>query len=184
MLTRDQWIAAALDALDHEGYSGVSAERLARRLKVTRGSFYHHFRSREAFVRSVLAQWEQDYTERMLAHAAEGLTLEDVLTRYLAVAADKHPQREIAIRAWARRDRVVAEYQERVDRTRLSFAISTCRARMDNPVDAEIVARFAHLWLIGGQQSGERNQPASFAQLAQMAIARLRSGGLPHRLPV
>ena len=184
MLTRDQWIAAAFDALDHEGYAGVSAERLSRRLNVTRGSFYHHFRSREAFVRAVLTQWEQDYTERMLAHAAEGHTLEDVLARYLAVAAGKHPQREIAIRAWARRDRLVAEYQDRVDRTRLSFAISTCCARMDNPVDAELVARFAHLWLIGGQQSGDRSQPASFAQLAQLAITRLRSGGLSSSLPL
>ncbi|RKP43407.1 TetR/AcrR family transcriptional regulator [Trinickia fusca] len=182
MLTRDQWIAAGFDALDQEGYPGVSAERLARRLNVTRGSFYHHFRSKEDFVRALLAQWESDYTDRMLAYAAEGRTLDDVLARYLVVAADKQPQREIEIRAWARQDPLVAEYQERVDSTRLSFAISVCRARIDDPVDAELIACFAHLCLIGGQQSGHRNQPAAFSQLAQTALTRLRSSLHPSQL--
>lgn len=182
MLTRDQWIAAGFDALDQEGYLGVSAERLARRLNVTRGSFYHHFRSKEDFVRTLLVQWESDYTDRMLAYAAEGRTLDDVLARYLVVAADKRPQREIEIRAWARQDPLVAEYQERVDRTRLSFAISVCSARIDNPVDAELIARFAHLCLIGGQQTGHRNQPSDFSRLARTALTLLGSSLRPSQL--
>ncbi|RAS38676.1 TetR/AcrR family transcriptional regulator [Paraburkholderia bryophila] len=141
MLTRDQWISAGFDALDQEGYLGVSAERLARRLNVTRGSFYHHFRSKEDFVRILLVQWESDYT-----------------------------------------DPLVAEYQERVDRTRLSFAISVCSARIDNPVDAELIARFAHLCLIGGQQSGDRNQPSDFSRLARTALTLLGSSLRPSQL--
>lgn len=69
MLTRDHWIAAGLNALDNDGDAGISAERLARRLNVTRGSFYHHFRSRNEFVHALLAAWEADYADRMLAHA-------------------------------------------------------------------------------------------------------------------
>lgn len=184
MLTRDHWIAAGFDALDREGYPGVSVERLARRLNVTRGSFYHHFHNRDAFVHALLAQWEADYTERMLAHAAQGHNLEDVLARYLAIAAEKQPGREIAIRAWARRDRLAAEYQDRVDRTRLAFAIDTCRARLADPGHAELVGRAAHLCLIGGQQSGDRHHAPSFAQFAQFvgtALAQLRDTPRPNR---
>ncbi|MCW1248114.1 TetR/AcrR family transcriptional regulator, partial [Pseudomonas sp. SAICEU22] len=46
-LTRNRWISAGFEALDQVGHIGVSAESLARRLNVTRGSFYHHFRNRE-----------------------------------------------------------------------------------------------------------------------------------------
>jgi AcrR family transcriptional regulator len=181
MLTRDHWIAAGFDTLDHEGYSAVSAERLARRLSVTRGSFYHHFRSREDFVRALLAQWESDYTDRMLEYAAEGSSLEDVLTRYLAIAEEKRPGREIAIRAWARRDPLVAEYQSRVDNTRLSFAISVCRSRSEASVDADLIGRLAHLCLIGGQQSGERHRTAAFAHLAHEALKLLQHASFPNR---
>jgi hypothetical protein len=38
---------------------------LSRRLDVTRGSFYHHFRNREDFVRTLLAAWEEDYMEHL-----------------------------------------------------------------------------------------------------------------------
>lgn len=173
VLTRDHWIAAGFDALDHDGDAGISAERLARRLNVTRGSFYHHFRNREDFVHALLSAWEADYADRMLAHAAAGRSLEDVLERYLAIAAEKQPGRETAIRAWARHDPLVAVYQRRVDQTRLTFAITTCRARAGGLVDAELVGRLAHLCLIGGQESGDRLQPAAFARRIQDALALL-----------
>ncbi|KVZ05151.1 TetR/AcrR family transcriptional regulator [Burkholderia ubonensis] len=174
MLTRDHWIAAGFDALGRDGHAGVSAERLARRLNVTRGSFYHHFRNREAFVRALLDEWESDCTGRRLAYAAEGRSLEDVFGRYLTIAGERRPERDIAIRAWARRDPLVAEYQARVDGKRLSFAISVCRTRIDGPADADLVGHVAHLCLIGGQHAGARNQAADFARLAQQALAMLR----------
>ncbi|SIO72404.1 transcriptional regulator, TetR family [Burkholderia sp. GAS332] len=181
MLTRDHWIAAGFDALDSDGYSGISAEQLARRLNVTRGSFHHHFRGRQDFVRALLAQWELDYTDRMLAYAAQGCSLEDVLARYFVISAEKRPGREIAIRAWARRDPLVAEYQNRVDSTRLSFAISVCRSRIEASVDADLIGRLAHVCLIGGQQSGDRNQIAVFAHLVREALTLLRNTSSPNR---
>ncbi len=181
MLTRDHWIAAGFDALDHDGDAGISAERLARRLNVTRGSFYHHFRSRNDFVHALLAAWETDYADRMLAHAAAGRSLEEVLERYLAIAAEKQPGRETAIRAWARHDPLVAEYQQRVDQTRLTFAINACRTRSDASVDADLVGRLAHLCLIGGQESGDRIEPSAFARRVQGALTLLGKSPLLHR---
>lgn len=180
-MTRDDWIAAGFAALDHDGDAGISAERLARRLNVTRGSFYHHFRSRDEFVHALLAAWEADYAHRMLAHAADGRSLEEVLERYLAIAAEKRPGRESAIRAWARHDALVAQYQQRVDQTRLTFAITACRSRTDASVDAELVGRLAHLCLIGGQESGDRMQPAAFARRIQDALTLLRKSPFLHR---
>ena len=49
--TRTRWIEAGFELLDMYGADGVSAERLARRLNVTRGAFYHHFSSRNDYVR-------------------------------------------------------------------------------------------------------------------------------------
>ncbi|EMU8997524.1 TetR/AcrR family transcriptional regulator [Providencia rettgeri] len=41
-LTRTSWINAGFNILDNEGYTRCSVERVARKLDVTRGSFYHH----------------------------------------------------------------------------------------------------------------------------------------------
>ncbi|MCX5472540.1 TetR/AcrR family transcriptional regulator [Alcaligenes nematophilus] len=173
-LTRDDWIEAGLNNLDLEGHSGVSAERVARRLNVTRGSFYHHFCSREDFVRALLSAWEQDYTERMLDYAAQGAGPTQVLKRYIHIAADKQPNREVAIRAWALHDPVVAEYQTRVDARRLAFAISTSKSAFLLPKHSEIVGEMVHLCFIGGQQSGVRHNAARFANLLGDALALFR----------
>lgn len=174
-LTRNDWIAAGFDALDGEGYAGMSAESLARRLNVTRGSFYHHFRNREDFVRTLLTAWESDYTARMLAYAADGRSAGDTLARYLHIAAEKRPGREIAIRAWALHDPLVAEFQQRVDATRLAFAVETSRRWARMPGEAEIVGQLAHLCLIGGQQAGLRRDAERFNGFMQRAFAAVGS---------
>lgn len=170
-LTRNHWIAAGLEALDHEGHAGVSAESLARRLNVTRGSFYHHFRNREDFLRALLGRWEEDYTQRMLAYAAQGRSAREILMRYLSIAAGKEPGREVAIRAWALIDPVVAEFQQRVDATRLAFAVESCRRLGRMPGQAELIAQAAHLCLIGGQQAGLRRDASCFNGFLQRAFS-------------
>lgn len=173
-LTRDDWIEAGLKTLDLEGYTGVSGERVARRLNVTRGSFYHHFRNREDFVRALLSTWEHDYTACMLDYAAQGQGAVEVLKRYIHIAADKQPNREVAIRAWALHDPLVAEYQARVDATRLAFAIKTSKSAFLLPKYSEIVGEMAHLFFIGGQQSGVRHNAARFGSLLGGALEMFR----------
>lgn len=128
----------------------------------------------------VIKGWDQGI-QGMLAHAAAGRSLEEVLERYLAIAAEKQPGRETAIRAWARHDPLVAEYQQRVDQTRLTFAINACRTRSDASVDADLVGRLAHLCLIGGQESGDRIEPSAFARRVQGALTLLGKSPLLHR---
>src|SRR5213083_2769643 len=62
-VTRADWLDAGLDVLASEGPQALVAERLAQRLGVTRGSFYHHFRSRESFLTGLLERWSQRHTQ-------------------------------------------------------------------------------------------------------------------------
>ena len=65
-LGAEDWERAALKALAESGVAGVAVEPLARRLGVTKGSFYWHYEDREALLRAALARWEHDYTERVI----------------------------------------------------------------------------------------------------------------------
>lgn len=55
------WTRAALEAIEEGGLAAVAVEPLARRLGVTKGSFYHHFADRRALVVATLAAWEERY---------------------------------------------------------------------------------------------------------------------------
>ena len=58
-LDRDAWIAGATEVLADEGIAGLRVEVLAKRLKVTKGSFYWHFPSRDALLVAALERWEK-----------------------------------------------------------------------------------------------------------------------------
>ncbi|MFO0619706.1 MAG: TetR/AcrR family transcriptional regulator [Polyangiaceae bacterium] len=65
-LSAEDWEVAALEALAERGMEGVAVQPLARRLQVTKGSFYWHFADRDALLKAALARWEQGHTERVI----------------------------------------------------------------------------------------------------------------------
>lgn len=62
-LSADDWALAALDVIAEQGLAAVAVEPLARRLGVTKGSFYWHFPSREALLAAALERWEKTEQE-------------------------------------------------------------------------------------------------------------------------
>src|SRR3954447_10135934 len=70
-LAAADWETAALDALADSGLAGVAIEPLARRLGVTKGSFYWHFADREALLVAALARWETGHTDRIIDAAED-----------------------------------------------------------------------------------------------------------------
>lgn len=58
-LSANDWAQAALDLIAEQGVSAVAVEPLARRLGVTKGSFYWHFPSRDALLIAALERWEK-----------------------------------------------------------------------------------------------------------------------------
>jgi AcrR family transcriptional regulator len=66
-LGKDDWTAAALQALGRGGIAAVAMEPLAARLGATKGSAYWHFPNREALLRATLERWEQEQTEAVIA---------------------------------------------------------------------------------------------------------------------
>jgi len=61
-LTSHDWARAALDAIAVGGVASVTVEGIARRLGVTKGSFYWHLADRRSLVAAAVEVWEQEAT--------------------------------------------------------------------------------------------------------------------------
>ena len=64
-LTREDWITGAWEMLGDAGLDGVRVEPLARRLGVTKGSFYWHFRDRQELLDVLLDLWFSIWDDQM-----------------------------------------------------------------------------------------------------------------------
>ena len=65
-LTPDDWARAALAAIARGGVDAVAVETVAADLGATKGSFYWHFKNRNALIQAALDKWEQRRTEAVI----------------------------------------------------------------------------------------------------------------------
>jgi len=67
-LSAADWERGALEMIADEGVGALAVEALARRLGVTKGSFYWHFKNREALLQAALNRWEADDEGELQQH--------------------------------------------------------------------------------------------------------------------
>ncbi len=126
-LGRSEWIQEALRVLGDEGVEAVRVEPLAKRLGVTKGSFYHHFGDRDELLVAVLDAWFQQATllviEIVNRHSRRP---EERLRHLLELVIEVDPRIptrhvEPSIRVWARWDRRARSMLEAMDAKRLEY---------------------------------------------------------------
>ncbi len=133
-LTPEAWVDAATEVLVDRGIDHVRVDVLATQLKVTRGSFYWHFRDREELLRRVLQAWSQGATALLTArlenaHEDPVQRLRDVVSLpFRGRAAQKAARIELAIRAWARRDPMAQTALDAADAARLDYHAAIFKA--------------------------------------------------------
>ena len=65
-LTPDDWAIAAFRAIARGGIDAVAVEPIAAELGATKGSFYWHFKNRDALIEAALDEWERRLTEEVI----------------------------------------------------------------------------------------------------------------------
>ena len=128
VLGRDDWIAAARAALIASGIESLKVELLAKTLKVTVGSFYHHFRTRDELLLALLDDWEVRNNDPIFAAVdaarAEGLSpLGQFEALWNAWVYDGlyDPAYDAAVRAWSRGSAAVKERVKAIDERRIGL---------------------------------------------------------------
>lgn len=69
-LSSVDWEREALALIAEEGVGALAIDPLARRLGVTKGSFYWHFKSRDALLEAALHRWEEHSGRQILEDVA------------------------------------------------------------------------------------------------------------------
>jgi AcrR family transcriptional regulator len=118
-LSKADWISHGLDTLARDGVPALKIGAMADRLKVSRGSFYWHFKDIGAFRAELLCAWRERQTDQVIrdleARRGEPGRLRELMHR--AYATSRRLDR--AMRAWAAHDRRVAAAVAAVDARRV-----------------------------------------------------------------
>lgn len=149
LLTSADWLDLALQELKAHGYNALRAQPLAKKLNVTRGSFYHHFDSLEAFHAAIIAHWSKVTNDQIASAAGDIHDATEALDDLLQTTLRSGEALERAIRSWSTVEPMVAEAVERVDQERINIAEALlCRAGVPKPV-SEARAKLLYWAAIG-----------------------------------
>ena len=152
--TKEDWFKVGFVLLSEAGEAGLTIGALITRLGVTKGSFYHHFKSRAAYSEALLDFWEQEMTQEVINQSNIESTPKERIKRLTSLTiSGGNPQLEVAIRAWALRDSSVRAYQERIDQKRMDYCILLSEGTTRTKSEAQMLGELFFTVFVGAQQT-------------------------------
>ncbi len=150
--SREGWLQAAYEALLEGGPEAVKIQPLAKRLALSRTSFYWFFNDREALLADLRHRWHETTTAPLVAAtrayaASETEAMLNVLAAFLSGRFDA--RFEFAMRSWALADPAMAAQMGQADAERLAALSGLLMAWGHAAEDADVRARTIYMVQIG-----------------------------------
>jgi len=138
-MTAEDWLDAALQVVAEGGLKALAIEPLAKRMGISKGSFYWHFKNRRALLLELLRFWDSieiDFQERLLAESNDPETLL-ISTFTLLVEDDTNKCIFLALSSELKDAEVRAVYEKAVDRRIKLFHDAYVALGMDKKQSAQ-----------------------------------------------
>jgi len=114
----------ALDILADEHNALIRIDDLVKRMGVTKGSFYWHFKDRSDFLSQLLDYWVYEFNEKVPEEINKAVGDQDARTRlrYLLEYLVEHncAMYDMVVRSWAAQDPSVGKVLIKIDKLRLA----------------------------------------------------------------
>lgn len=151
--TRLDWLLAAREVMLAEGVDQVKVMTLAKRLEISRASFYWYFKDKADLLEAVLERWRETNTSAILVHSS--LPSKDIFEGVINIFecwVDENlfdSRLDFAVREWARRSKVVRREVDLADAERVEAIREMFQAHRYEGQDAFIRARVLYFMQVG-----------------------------------
>jgi AcrR family transcriptional regulator len=151
--SRDVWLKAAYELLLEAGVDAVKILPLAKKLNLSRTSFYWFFENREELLASLIALWREKNTGNIVKQAnAYAETIVEALLNVSDCWFDNglfDSKLEFAVRSWALQSPEVQAEVHKADRRRLKALAGLFGRFGHDDLSADVRARTVYLLQIG-----------------------------------
>jgi len=171
-LSARDWLDLGLKVLARHGFAALKADKLAKTMGVSRGSFYWHFADIAAFHAAILKHWREVAAEQVIADLEGSETAGDPLARLLSRVFSERLTLEKAVRSWASFDAAARAAVQAIDRRRLDYLETMLQRSGVRPRAAQVRAQILY-WTFLGVTFSERPPPDDIRQALLDELLRL-----------
>ena len=120
-LTKPDWIRHGLRTLANDGADALKVGPMSAALKVSRGSFYWHFRDIADFRLQVLQSWQERAVDQVIVETEARIAEPDRFAHLMRHAFGIKRNLDRAVRSWGLQDENVATLVAAVDSRRVAY---------------------------------------------------------------
>lgn len=146
------WLKQGIQTLDTIGWRGLKIKELCTILNVTKGSFYHWFKSKRDYEMQVLDYWKQRFTQGFIEQAEKGINSREklsILGRQCIDGAINGNRLEFEINAWSFQDDEVKAFVYSVYEQRYHYLEHLLADIYPNQIEAQKHSLILYSLVIG-----------------------------------
>jgi len=123
---RQAWLTIGMKTIGEEGLGALKIRLLCGKLNVTKGCFYHWFKSKNDYEEQILSYWKQCFTQQFIELAEIGENDKQKLSflcQQCIKSTLKGNRLELEINAWSQKDEKVKKFVTQVYRQRYDYLV-------------------------------------------------------------
>lgn len=159
-IRQEDWLKLGLEALAETGPEALTIEALCQRAERSKGSFYHHFETIEAYRLALAEFWRARDTEAIISATSDVRDAIDNLEALNRLTSRLDMTAEQGIRRLGAADSGVAEIIRTVDRRRIGHLVKLYLETGEfAPEKAELLAQVTYAAFVGFQVIAPEMKP-------------------------
>lgn len=175
--TRQQWMHRGLQILTDVGPDELKVDRLCKRLGLTKGSFYHHFKNRGDYVLHLMEYWKQKNTLDIIDKVEAGEDKHYRASNLSKLTLGFDIKTEVAIRSWSRLDEVVLETVQSVDKIRTQYISQLIVQEHPKNSKPELLSKLIYAHFVGMQHLAHLMEESDWADMDRFFSHVIQTGG-------
>lgn len=151
-IEKTDWFTAGLSTIETAGFMTLTIEHLCGMLKVTKGSFYHHFGNMDGYIEALMNYWMDENTKLLIAELEQFETAKEKTQALNNLVFLRVHKREQMIRGWSFSNTIVEKYVREVDAIRIDYTAELMQQCGHDAHRARQIAILEYACLVGIQQ--------------------------------
>jgi AcrR family transcriptional regulator len=118
-----RWLKEGKKRFAKEGIKGINIKEMSKSLGVAKTSFYHHFKSRDEYFKSLLEYWVEDGTLQIMNKVAIIENPYDRISKLTELAFNNIENDKFLfhLRSYSQKDKYAASVLKKLENNRLKF---------------------------------------------------------------
>jgi len=148
---KKDWLSLGFKLFAENGVSGIVVEKMAKKLKCNKSSFYWHFKTKKDFINQLVAHWVFTETEQIIFLTNQEVSTLKKLERLVKITYKKTSTLDFIfyLKRYAIKEKSIQKIIDKIDRQRIDYVSMLLQEFGYSLKDAVIKAEILYKHLIG-----------------------------------